>query len=212
MTVSSNFGNILSVLIASAFLPFLPMLPLQILMLNLIYDISCIAVPWDNVDMSYLRLPRKWNAKSIPKFMFAFGPISSIFDIVTFAFLIYIICPFMFHGAHYNMLSGTEQNAFQMVFHTGWFIESLWTQTLVVHMIRTKRIPFIQSRASAPVMAFTISGIIFGTVVPYIFGDAVGMIGMPHIFYYYLVGIVLIYMLLIAIVKVIFVHKNKELL
>lgn len=146
MTASSNFGNIFSVLIASIFLPFIPMLPIQLLMLNLIYDISCITIPWDNVDEEYLKAPRKWDVSSISKFMFWMGPTSSLFDIVTFILMYFFICPFVF-GGQFNSLSELEQLGFIGLFHAGWFVESLWSQTLVIHMIRTPEIPFINSRA-----------------------------------------------------------------
>ena len=212
MTVSSNFGNMFSVLAASAFLPFLPMLPIQILVLNLIYDISCTMIPWDNVDRDYLLKPRKWDASSITKFMLWIGPTSSVFDITTYLLLFFIICPAV-AGGPWASLGPEAQLTFMMIFHAAWFIESLWTQTLVIHMIRTPKIPFIQSRASWQTTSFTTLGIIAGTVIPYtVLGKTLGMTAPPHVFYIYLVATVLCYMMLTTILKKIFVKLYGELL
>ena len=212
MTASSNFGNMLSVLAASAFLPFLPMLPLQILVLNLIYDISCIAIPWDNVDLDYLRKPRKWDASSISRFMLWIGPTSSVFDIITYALLYFVICP-AFIGGHFRDLVPEKQLLFAVLFHTGWFVESLWSQTLVIHMIRTPKIPFIQSRASAQVTVLTTLGIAAGTIIPYTYlGDILKMTHLPLSYFPYLCGIILAYMLLATAMKKVFVYRHGELL
>jgi Mg2+-importing ATPase len=212
MTASSNFGNMFSVLVASAFLPFLPMLPLQILILNLIYDISCIAIPWDNVDLDFLRKPRKWDASSINRFMLWIGPTSSIFDIVTYCLLFFVICP-RIAGGPYTSLDSQGKLLFAMLFHTGWFVESLWSQTLVIHMIRTPKIPFIQSRASAQVALFTTLGIATGTIIPYtLFGKYLDMTSLPLYYFAYLGGIILLYMLLATVMKKVFVWKYGELL
>jgi len=141
MTASSNFGNVFSVLVASAFLPFLPMLPLQLLVQNLLYDISQISIPFDNVDAEQLQAPQRWSPGEIGRFMLYFGPISSIFDIVTFATLWFVF--------------GANNEGAQTLFQAGWFVEGLLSQTLIVHMIRTRRIPFLQSRASWPLLATT---------------------------------------------------------
>lgn len=137
MTASSNFGNMFSVLVASIALPFLPMLPIQILILNLIYDISCISIPWDNVDKDYLQVPRKWDASSIGKFMLWIGPTSSLFDIVTYAVMFFIICPMVCHGGYNDY--GVNKTLFMAVFNAGWFVESLCSQTMVIHIIRTAK-------------------------------------------------------------------------
>jgi Mg2+-importing ATPase len=212
MTASSNFGNMFSVLAASAFLPFLPMLPIQILVLNLIYDFSCIAIPWDNVDHDYLRKPRKWDASSITKFMLWIGPTSSIFDISTYVLMFFVICPRIIGGA-FNELGETARQAFIMLFHTGWFVESLWSQTLVVHMIRTPKLPFVQSRASIQLTMLTILGITAGTVIPYTWlGAQLNMAPLPFHYFPWLFGIILAYMLMATIMKKIFVWKYGELL
>jgi Mg2+-importing ATPase len=218
MTASSNFGNMFSVLAASAFLPFLPMLPLHILVLNLIYDISCIAIPWDNVDLDFLRKPRKWDASSISRFMLWIGPTSSVFDITTYILMFFIICPAVV-GASGGVLDfkadvlSDQAKLFMALFHTGWFVESLWSQTLVIHMIRTPKIPFIQSRASAQVAMFTSLGIATGTIIPYtIFGAHLKMVNLPPVYFAYLGGIILAYMLLATMMKKVFVWKYGELL
>jgi Mg2+-importing ATPase len=212
MTASSNFGNMFSVLAASAFLPFLPMLPIQILVLNLIYDISCIAIPWDNVDLDFLHKPRKWDASSISRFMLWIGPVSSIFDIVTYFLLFFIICP-QVAGGHYINLNDGQRLLFMSLFHTGWFVESLWSQTLVIHMIRTPKIPFIQSRASGQLALLTTLGIAFGTIIPYtLLGTELNMSPLPFIYFPYLGAIILAYMLLATVMKKVFVWKYGELL
>lgn len=141
MTASSNFGNVFSVLIASAFIPFLPMLAIQLLIQNLLYDMSQLALPWDKMDKEFLRKPRKWDAGNIRRFMIWIGPTSSVFDITTFALLWFVF--------------GANSPDSQVLFHSGWFVEGLLSQTLVVHMLRTQRIPFIQSTATLPVLLVT---------------------------------------------------------
>lgn len=212
MTASSNFGNIFSILIASAFLPFIPMLPIQLLVLNLIYDISCIMIPWDNVEKEYLLVPRKWDASSISKFMLIIGPSSSIFDIITYLLLYFVICPTVFHG-QFHTLSGASRDGFIALFHAGWFVESLWSQTLVIHMIRTPKLPFIQSRASWKVTIMTTIGILIGTLVPYTpLGKALKLWPMPGMYFPYLIGIILSYMVVAQLLKQVFIKKYGELL
>jgi len=214
MTASSNFGNMFSVLAASAFLPFLPMLPLHILLLNLIYDISCIAIPWDNVDEEFLAVPRKWDASSIGKFMFWIGPTSSVFDITTYALMFFVICPAMCGGFFFNQITDPAVAAyFIALFHTGWFVESMWTQTLVIHMIRTPKIPFLQSRASLPVVLLTFSGIAFLTVIPFTpFGAAIQLAALPPVYFAWLALTVVLYVALATVFKNIFVRRYGELL
>lgn len=212
MTASSNFGNIFSVLIASIFLPFIPMLPIQLLMLNLIYDISCITIPWDNVDEEYLKEPRRWDASSINKFMFWMGPTSSIFDIVTFILMYFFICPLVF-GGQFNTLNEVQQIGFIGLFHAGWFVESLWSQTLVIHMIRTPKIPFVKSRASWQLTLLTSLGIFIGTIIPYTtFGIALEMVAMPAIYFGCLALIIILYMALVTLLKKKFINRYGELL
>jgi Mg2+-importing ATPase len=141
MTASSNFGNVFSVLAASAFIPFLPMLPMHLLVQNLLYDVSQIAIPFDNVDEELLKKPQRWQPADVGRFMMFFGPISSIFDITTFAVMWYVF--------------GANTPEHQTLFQSGWFVVGLLTQTLIVHMIRTPKIPFLQSRAAMPLMVMT---------------------------------------------------------
>jgi Mg2+-importing ATPase len=212
MTASSNFGNMFSVLAASAFLPFLPMMPIHILVLNLIYDISCIAIPWDNVDLDFLKKPRKWDATSISRFMLWIGPTSSVFDITTYILMFFYICPLVAGGA-WATLNPEGQVLFMALFHTGWFVESLWSQTLVIHMIRTPKIPFLQSRASGQLALLTTLGIAAGTIIPYTWlGKQLDMTHLPTVYYLWLVGTIIAYMTLATIMKKLFVWKYGELL
>ncbi|MCL2799613.1 MAG: magnesium-translocating P-type ATPase [Endomicrobia bacterium] len=212
MTASSNFGNMFSVVVASAFLPFLPMLPIQILVLNLIYDISCVTIPWDNVDIEFLKNPKDWKTSSIGKFMVWLGPTSSIFDITTYLLMFYLICPAVLGGS-FHSLGQEQQLIFIALFHTGWFIESLWSQTLVIHMIRTPKIPFIQSRASWQLTTLTTCGIAFGTILPYTkAGEMLNMAKLPFEYFPWLILTILAYMTLTTVVKKAFVRKYAELL
>lgn len=212
MTASSNFGNMFSVIVASLFLPFLPMLPIQILFLNLIYDISCVSLPWDNVDEEYLEKPKKWSASSIGSFMRWIGPTSSVFDITTYLLMYFIICPAVVGGS-YHTLSGGDQALFIALFHAGWFVESLWSQTLVIHALRTPKIPFLQSRASFIVTTITFLGIGVGTVLPYTaLGAHLGMVALPMVFFAWLAVTILAYMLLATLLKVIYIRRFGELL
>lgn len=211
MTASSNFGNMFSVLIASAFLPFLPMLPLQLLVLNLIYDLSCISIPWDNVDPEYLGKPRKWDAGSIGKFMLMIGPTSSIFDITTYLLMFFVVCPSVCGGGWHE--AGIDRALFIALFHTGWFVESLWSQTLVIHMIRTPKLPFIQSRASLPVCLVTCLGIAFGTILPLTaLGRELDLTALPASYYFWLAITILLYMVVANAMKRVFIRKYGELL
>lgn len=211
MTTSSNFGNMFSVLAASIFLPFLPMQPIQILFLNMIYDISCIAIPWDNMDEDYLKVPRKWDASSIGRFMLFFGPTSSIFDILTFIVMFFVICP-AFTGETFGA-NGVKSGLFVSLFNAGWFVESLWSQTLIIHMIRTPKVPFIQSRASLPVLLSTFAAIAVGSMVPYTsFGKSLFMSAMPASYFPWLFFILLGYMVFTTLIKTIYKKKYGEFL
>lgn len=167
ITLSSNFGNILSILVASSFLPFLPMLPIQLLILDLMYGTSCLSIPFDTMNKHYLSEPRKWSTKKLPKFMFYFGPTSSIFDIITFALLFFMVCP-QVTGTIYAAASTTQKSIFSAIFCTGWFIESLWTQEMVIHALRDPKLPFIKQHATAIVTWATIGMAVVGTVLPFI--------------------------------------------
>src|SRR5450756_372663 len=188
MTASSNFGNVFSVLAASAFLPFLPMLPIQLLTVNLLYDLSQTAIPWDDMDPEYLTVPRQWRADDIGRFMIFIGPISSIFDMCTFVLMWYVF--------------GANAPTHQGLFQSGWFIESLLTQTLIVHMIRTAKVPFIQSRATWPVLALTSVIMVCGMVLPFSpLGPKLGLEPLDASYFVWLGAIVLSYSALTQVVK-----------
>ena len=214
MTASSNFGNMLSVLVASAFLPFLPMYPIHLILLNLIYDLSCTAIPWDNVDKEYLTKPREWDSSNIGQFMLWIGPTSSVFDITTYILMYFIICPAMCGGLLFHQISDPSlQMLYIAIFQAGWFVESMWTQTLVIHLIRTPKIPFIKSRASAPLTLLTIAGIVVLTAIPFTgFGVSIGLAALPVVFFAWMAATVAIYMLLVTVFKMIFVRRYGELL
>ena len=203
MTVSSNFGNMLSVLAASAFLPFLPMTALQLILLNLVYDLSCTAISWDNVDEDYLRAPCRWDADGIGRFMFWNGPVSSVFDILTFLLMYFVFCPASAGGKLYTQLTDpAAKDAWAALFQTGWFVASMWTQTIVIHMIRTPKLPLIQSRASAPLTALTLAGIGVVTALPFTpLAPALGLTALPAGYFAALAGIVAGYILLESLAK-----------
>ncbi len=193
MTLSSNFGNVFSILGASILFPFLPMLPVQILLQNLLYDLSQTFVTFDHVDQEFLLKPRKWEPKGIAQFMFAIGPVSSIFDYVLFAVMWY------FYAA--NSLDR------QSLFQSGWFIEGLLSQTLIVHMIRTRKIPFIQSTASLPLLMATIVMVLIGIYIPYSpIGASLGFTPLPGSYFYWLIAILLCYCILTQFVKMWFIR------
>ena len=222
MTASSNFGNMFSVLAASALLPFLPMMSLHLILLNLIYDLSCTAIPWDNVDEEFIAKPRKWDASSVGNFMLWIGPTSSIFDFTTYLFMYFVFCPlFISGGVLFNDLpahfSGMELAMMQAkyigMFQAGWFVESMWSQTLVIHMIRTPKLPFIQSRASAPLTLLTLTGITVLTIIPFTpFGAALGFVALPAAYFAYLIPCILLYMVLATSLKKAYVRHYGELL
>ena len=186
MAASSNFGNMLSVLGASAFLPFLPMAPVQILLNNLLYDASQTAIPTDNVDRGYAEIPRKWDIGNIGRYMLAFGPLSSLFDYATFFVMLYVF-------------DAWDNPA---LFQTGWFVESLLSQTLIVHVIRTAGIPFLDSKPSATLSATTVALCAIGSWLPYSgFADALGFIPLPAGYWFALSAILVCYLLLVQAVK-----------
>ncbi len=194
MGASSNFGNMFSVLGASALLPFLPMAPIQILTNNLLYDFSQTAIPTDTVDDEYLAQPRKWDIANITRFMVLIGPISSIFDYATYALMYFI-----FHA-------NTPEQA--PLFQTGWFVESLFSQTLIIHIIRTAKLPFIESRASLPLMLTSLVICSIGVWLPVSpFAHALGFVALPTSYWYYLAAMILTYALLTHGVKTWFVRK-----
>ncbi|WP_442512989.1 magnesium-translocating P-type ATPase [Pseudomonas promysalinigenes] len=194
MTASSNFGNVFSVLVASAFIPFLPMLAIHLLLQNLMYDISQLSLPWDKVDKEFLRKPRKWDAKNIGRFMLWIGPTSSVFDITTYALMWFVFAA-----------NSVEMAA---LFQSGWFIEGLLSQTLVVHMLRTQKIPFIQSTAALPVMLMTGLVMALGIYVPFSpLGEMVGLVPLPWEYFPWLIGTLLSYCVVAQTMKTLYIRR-----
>ena len=188
MTASSNFGNVFSVLIASAFIPFLPMLPMQLLVQNLLYDLSQIAIPFDNVDEEMVARPLRWNPQDLGRFMVFFGPISSLFDVLTFALMWFV----------FRASTAGQQTLFQ----SGWFVVGLLTQTLIVHMIRTPRIPFLQSRASWPLLATTAAIMAIGIFLPMgPLAENFKLQALPASYFPWLITILLAYAVLTTLLK-----------
>ncbi len=194
MTASSNFGNVFSVLVASAFIPFLPMLAIHLLIQNLLYDISQVALPWDKMDPEFLRKPRKWDAKNIGRFMVWIGPTSSIFDITTYALMWFVFAA-----------NSVEHQA---LFQSGWFIEGLLSQTLVVHMLRTQKIPFIQSTAALPVMLMTFIIMALGIYIPFSpLGTYIGLQPLPWEYFPWLAATLISYCVVAQTMKRIYIRR-----
>jgi Mg2+-importing ATPase len=188
MTASSNFGNVLSVLVASAFLPFLPMLPLHLLVQNLLYDISQIGIPFDRVDEDLVAVPLQWNPGDIGRFMLCFGPVSSVFDLCTFGVMWWV----------FSANTVAEQGLFQ----SGWFVVGLLTQTLIVHMIRTPRLPWLQSRAAGVLTGLTAAVMLLGLWLPAgPLAHYFKLQPLPAVFYGWLAGLLLGYALLTTAMK-----------
>lgn len=210
-TISSNFGNALSVLLASIFLPFLPILPIQALLLNLIYDTSCLALPWDNVDPENLVKPLKWEAKNVSSFMRSFGIISSVFDIISFLVFYFIFIPNILGGT-YHQLNADQQSAFQSLFHNGWFLVSLFTQTLVIQFLRTDKKPFIESMSAKVVMISAILALVIGTIIPFTAASrSFGFTRLPASFYPYFIVIIVGYIACVLVIKHHYLKKHHSL-
>ena len=209
MTVSSNFGNIFSLLFASIFLPFLPMAPVHLIVLNLVYDLSCIALPFDNVDSEFLKKPRIWSANSVTRFMAWIGPISSIFDVLTYLLLYFIIVP-MITGGSYQAGSG-QAETFITLFQTGWFIESMWTQTMVIYMLRSPKLPFVQSRPALSVIVTTMAAALFVTSLPYsLFASVLKTAPLNGTYFLFLFLIIVLYMVSVTLVKHLYIKRYRE--
>ena len=194
MTASSNFGNVFSVIGASALLPFLPMLPLHLLVQNLLYDLSQLAIPFDRVDATYLTRPRQWRVGDIGRFMLLIGPLSSIFDYTTFGLMWFLF--------------GATSVQSQSLFQSGWFIEGLLSQTLIVHLLRTAKIPFLQSWASVPMILLTIIIMAIGMAIPFSpLGTQIGLVSLPTSYFSWLVLTLLSYCVLTQVVKVWYIRK-----
>lgn len=215
-TVSSNFGNVLSVTVASLFLPFLPMSALQLVLLSLVYEIVCIALPWDTVDDAWTARPRAWDAASIKGFMLELGPVSSLFDIVTFAALFFAVCPATV-GASWSELAAAGNVAgmatFAAIFQSGWFVESMWSQTLVIHMLRSPHLPSPRDHAAPALCVLTVLGLALVTWLPESpIADALGLMALPASFFALLVGIVTAYIALTQLAKRRYIARHGELL
>ncbi|MDC9592635.1 magnesium-translocating P-type ATPase [Xenorhabdus sp. IM139775] len=194
MTASSNFGNVFSVLVASAFIPFLPMLAIHLLVQNLMYDISQLSLPWDKMDKAFLKKPRKWDAKNIGRFMLWIGPTSSIFDITIYAVMWYVFA--------------ANSIEHQALFQSGWFVEGLLSQTLVVHMLRTQKIPFVQSTAALPVLLTTLIIMALGIYIPFsAFGTLIGLQPLPWEYFPWLVGTLISYCIIAQMMKRFYIHR-----
>ncbi len=192
MTASSNFGNMFSVLGSSIFLPFLPMQPIQVITNNLLYDISQIGIPSDHVDEEYLQKPRRWDIKHIRNFIIFLGPVSSVFDYLTYFAMLYI-----FHA---------WQNP--ALFQTGWFVESLFTQTLIIHVIRTQKLPFVQSKASRLLTITTTTIVILGALLPFSpLAAALGFTPLPLAYFGVLTIFLLLYFVLAELIKRLFIRR-----
>jgi Mg2+-importing ATPase len=195
MAASSNFGNMFSVVGASGFLPFLPMLPIQVLTNNLLYDFSQTTIPTDDVDADWLTKPRKWTIGEIERFILFIGPISSIFDYLTFFMMLYV----------FNCWNNPA------LFRTGWFVESLFTQTLIIHVIRTNRIPFIESRASWPLIVSSLIVVAVGAwLIVSPLADALGFVPLPPLYWLLLAVMLVCYVILTQVVKTWFIRRFGE--
>ncbi len=207
MGSSSNFGNMFSVVGGSYFLPFLPMAPIQVLTNNLLYDISQTGIPTDHVDEEFVRQPPKWDMTYIRKFMMCIGPISSIFDYATFFLMLYFFKCILFSDTHTNALLKID---YENLFHTGWFVESLLTQTLIVHIIRTNKIPFFQSRPSMTMALCTLGIMVTAILLPYSpIAPTLGLVPLPALYWVWIAGFLLIYGTLTHFVKTWF-HRRIE--
>ncbi len=212
VTASSNFGNICAIVIASVLLPFFPMTSIQLLLLNLLYDILCLVLPWDNVDEELYDRPQEWTGSHLSRFMLFFGPLSSIFDLVTFWFLFYRLCPSVCGGSFFH-LAAQGQQAFISLFQTGWFLESLWTQVIALQLLRTKRLPFFQSNSSLPVLLVTVLGVLLFTILTFTpVGSLLGLTAMPAAFFLFLLLDVIFYLLLVTIMKKLYIYLYGSLI
>jgi Mg2+-importing ATPase len=213
ITASSNFGNIFSIVIASVFLPFFPMTSLQLLLLNLLYDILCLVLPWDQVDEDICSKPLEWSGKTLGRFMRFFGPISSVFDILTFAYLFFVLCPAVCGGSFASLSGIEEQTRFIVLFQTGWFLESMWTQILILHLLRTQKVPLLQSRPSRPVMLVTLLGTTIFTLLTFTpMGGLIGLTALPPVYFIFLMSIVFFYLLWVTLAKRWYIRRYHELL
>jgi Mg2+-importing ATPase len=194
MTASSNFGNVLSVLVASAFLPFLPMLPIHLLVQNLLYDLAQTALPFDNVDDEALLLPQHWAPQELLHFMLNFGPVSSVFDILTFALLWWVF--------------QAQTVEAQSLFQTGWFVEGLLSQTLIVHLLRSRGLPFVHGHAAAPLLAASALAVAVGLLLPFSpLAPALHLQALPASYFGWLAALLLAYAASVEAMKHLFSRR-----
>jgi len=197
MAISGNFGNMISVMVASIFLPFLPMLPVQILTQNLLTDFSQMGIPFDNVDKEYLQKPRKWETKSMKNFMMVMGPLSSVFDILTFIVMWWII--------------GANTRELAPLFQGGWFVFATLSQILVIYMIRTSKIPFIQSMPSKALLTSTLIVVVLTIGIAFSgFATGIDMERLPLIYIPWLIVILVLYCLSTQLIKVYYIRRYGE--
>lgn len=205
---NNNLGTIIviaaMILFASIVLPFLPMLPLQLVVLNFIFGLSCLAIPFDKMPRDYLQTPRRWSFKNLPEFMFWFGPASAITNIISFGFLFFIICPH---------LSAGSQTLFVSIFRTGWFIENLWVQEMAIRALRDRHLPFIKQHAtSAVIMVSFVAGII-GTAISYTAtGQILQFTALPSEYLILVFALMIFYLLLTSLIKLIYLKHKKFLI
>ena len=197
MATSGNFGNMLSVIVASLFLPFLPMLPVHILIQNLLNDFAQIGMPFDNVDKEYLKMPKAWDTKGIKKFMFAFGFISMLLDVVCFGILWFVF--------RYNTLDKA------VLFQSGWFVFGILSQTLIIHMIRTSKIPFIESKSSKQLLISTFSVVLITLIIAFTdIARIFDLSRLPVTYLAWIYGLMCLYILIIQVYKKRYIKVNKE--
>jgi P-type Mg2+ transporter len=205
MGASSNFGNMFSMVGGSLFLPFLPMAPIQVLVNNLLYDFSQIGIPTDRIDEEYLLKPRRWNIESIKKFMLFLGPTSSVFDYTTFALMLFFFGCWKFKSP---TTTPPMKIYYESLFHTGWFVESLLTQTLIVHVIRTNRIPFFQSKPSAGLLLTTVTVMAIAMYLPYSpVAASLGLVRLPRLYWPWIAVTLIAYATLTHLVKTWFIRR-----
>jgi P-type Mg2+ transporter len=226
ITLSSNFGNLFSLLSASLFLPFLPMMSLQVLVLGLIYDASCALLPWDNVDAPWLERPRQLEGGSLWRFMVWFGPLSSVFDWITFYYIYFYLAPHLVSGGLlYTQIAGdavvqegmfagmSMKVAYVALFQSCWFVQSMWTQSLVIQLLRSPHLVFVKTRCSLPVAIGSLLGIGLITMLPYAsFAHRLGFVAIPQSFYAFLLINVSLYMLAVSLVKSIYIRRYQQFL
>jgi len=206
MGTSSNFGNMFSAAAASVFLPFLPMLPMQILFMNLLYDVANMTLPTDNVDEEYIKKPKRWDISFVRKYTLFFGPFSSLYDFLTYGIMLFIFIAPM----NLNLADPQQLGIAAGLFQSGWFVESFWTEVLVMFVIRTRRIPFLTSRPGKWLTVLTLSCVAFGTILPFtLLGGYLGFTALPPNYWLLLILMVVTYLLLVDAGKVFFYRICK---